>query len=170
MDIKKKAYVCFDPDNDLHCWNVMKAWIDEEGHALNFQNGNEIHLLQNGDSEALQKRKMREHMHGAKSLIILIGNNTLNLIKYIKWEVEHAIDNDIPIIAVNLNTRRKQDDLCPQILKKELVLYIAFGQKILDLALHNWPESHALYKEENKIGPYHYFDSVYAKLWHQYVK
>ena len=25
-------------------------------------------------------------------------------------------------------------------------------------------------KEENKIGPYHYFDSVYAKLWHQYVK
>jgi hypothetical protein len=167
MASKEKAYVSFDPDSDLHCWNVMKAWNEEGKPAFNFQTGYKIHLLNDGIPEARIKRKIRKSMHGAKVLIVLIGNNTWNLVKYVKWEIEYALENNIPIIGVNLNTRRKQDDLCPPVLRKELVMYIAFGQKIMDIAINNWPESHFIYKNEGKSGPYHYFDSVYATLWKQ---
>jgi len=170
MGYKQKAFVCFDPDNDLHCWNLMKAWNEDGEISFNFHTAYKIHENKEGFPEIIVKRKIKECLKGSRVLIVLIGNNTWNLIKYIRLEIEFALANNIPIIAVNLNTRRKQDDLCPPLLRNELVMYIAFGQKIMDVALNNWPESHALYKMEGKSGPYYYFDSVYAKLVHQYVK
>jgi hypothetical protein len=165
MNYRKKIYVCFDPDNDLHCWNVMKGWNVNGEISYDFHHSPEIHEFSDGMSETAIKRKLREQLRDVKVLVVLIGNNTLNLLKYVRWEIEYAIEKDIPIIGVNLNTRRFQDDLCPPFLRKELVMFIAFGQKIMDVALKNWPESHCMYKEEGKAGPYHYFDSVYAKLW-----
>ena len=102
-------------------------------------------------------------------MVVLIGNHPRNLIRYAQPEIEYAIEKNLPIIAINLNTRRKQDDLCPQVLKDELVLYVAFGRQIVEVALNNWPDSYALYKMEGKAGPYHYFDSVYAGLKYQLV-
>ena len=167
MAEKNKAFVCFDPDNDLHCWNVLKSWNTEGLMSFKIEKAREFNQLYDDVPEATLKKKIKEVLRGMKVLIILIGNHPRNLLKYSKPEIEFALENDIPIIGVNLNTGRKQDDLCPQILKNELVMFIAFGQKILEVAYNNWPESYFLYKEDGKSGPYHYYDSVYAELRYQ---
>jgi hypothetical protein len=142
----------------------MKAWKENEHHAFNFHNAHEINNLRDGSSEATIKAKLRERLKNTKVLVVLIGEKTANLYKYVRWEIEYAIENDIPIIGVNLNKNRKEDDFCPPIMKQALVVYVSFNQKILNHALNNWPSSHAFYKKEGKSGPYFYYDRVYQDL------
>lgn len=169
MAVRNKAYVCFDPDNDLHCWNVLKAWNSEGILSFNIDMARELNQLYENITELTLRKHLKTVLHDMKILFVLIGNHPGNLLRYSRPEIEYALKNNIPIIGVNLNTGRKQDDLCPQILKNELVMFIGFGQKILNVAYTNWPESYYLYKEEGKAGPYYYFDSVYAELRYQYA-
>lgn len=164
MAYRNKTYVCFDADTDILLYRLMTAWKENDKIAFDFHNAHEINTLRDGSSEAQIKRKLRERLANTKILVILIGENTKNLYKYVRWEIEYAIENNLPIVAVNLNKKRKQDDLCPPILKDELVIYVPYGQKTIDFALNNWPNSHNQYKKDGKSGAYYYYDSVYEKL------
>jgi len=164
MAYANKTYICFDADTDIHYYRLMTAWKEHEHIAFNFQNAHEINNLRDGSSEDTIKRKLRERLQNTKVLVVLIGQNTRNLYKYVRWEIEYALENDIPIIAVNLNGSRRKDNLCPPILNGDLAVFIPFGQKILDHALNNWVSSHAQLKKEGKTGAYYYEDTVYNNL------
>jgi len=159
MAYRNKTYVCFDADNDIHYYRLMQAWKENERIAFDFDNAHEINNLRDGSSEETIKRKLRERLQYTKVLVALIGKQTKNLYKYVRWEIEYALEKNIPIIGVNINKKNKMDDeLCPPILKKELAIHIPFGQNKLDYALNNWPASHANYKKEGKTGDYYYKD------------
>ncbi|MHA1279470.1 MAG: TIR domain-containing protein [Candidatus Helarchaeota archaeon] len=165
MSYRNKTYVCFDADNDMHWYTLMLAWKENEQIAFNFHNAHEINNLRDGSPEETIKRKLRERLQNTKVLVVLIGDHTKNLFKYVRWEIEYAIEKDIPIIGVNLNKKKRRDnDLCPPLLKDELAIHIPYGQKIMDHALNNWPESHRKYRNDGKTGPYYYLDSVYSDL------
>ena len=164
MAYANKTYVCFDADNDMRWYNLMKAWKEHEHIAFDFHNAHEINNLRDGSSEATIKAKLRERLKNTKVLVVLIGEKTANLYKYVRWEIEYALENDIPIIGVNLNMNKYQDDLCPPILKPDLAIYISFGQKIMNHALNHWPASHVAHKRDGKTGPFYYLDSVYKSL------
>ncbi|MDP4267813.1 MAG: TIR domain-containing protein [Bacteroidota bacterium] len=164
MAYRNKTYVCFDADTDIKYYNLMKAWKENENIAFNFYNAHEINTLRDGSSEETIKRKLCERLLNTKVLVVLIGEKTKNLYKYVRWEIEYAIDNDIPIIAVNLNGQKVQDGLCPPILKNELAMYISYGQKIMNLALNSWPAQHEIEKKNGKAGPFYYPDTIYNKL------
>lgn len=164
MAYRNKTYVCFDADTDILLYRLMTAWKENDKIAFDFHNAHEINTLRDGSSEAQIKRKLRERLANTKILVILIGENTKNLYKYVRWEIEYAIENNLPIVAVNLNKKRKQDNLCPPILKDELAIYVPYGQKTIDFALNDWPNSHNQYKKDGKSGAYYYYDSVYEKL------
>lgn len=165
MAYRNKTYVCFDADNDIRYYRLMTAWKENQKTAFNFHNAHEINNLRDGSSEETIKSKLRERLKNTKVLIILIGDHTKNLYKYVRWEIEYAIENDIPIIGVNLNGDREIDNkLCPPILKDELAIHIPFKQNIIDYALNNWPNSHAKRKKEKDIESYFYKESVYTSL------
>lgn len=164
MAYKNKTYVCFDADNDIKYYNLMKAWKENENIAFDFHNAHEINNLRDGSSEEQIKKKLRERLIDTKVLVILIGEKTKNLYKYVRWEIDYAIEKDIPIIAVNLNKKKSQDDLCPPILKDKLAIYVPFGQKIIDYALNNWPARHASHKSNGDTGAYYYQKEVYDRL------
>jgi hypothetical protein len=142
----------------------MKAWKENDRVSFNFHNAHEINNLMDWSSEETIKRRLRERLANTKVLVVLIGNNTRNLYKYVRWEIEYAVENDIPIIGVNLNGRRNQDSLCPPIMRDELAIYVPFGQKVIDMALNDWPASHSRYKREGKSGAYFYTDRTYENL------
>lgn len=165
MAYANKTYVCFDADTDILYYRLMTAWKENDKIEFNFHNAHEINNLRDGSSEATIKAKLRERLKNTKVLVVLIGENTKSLYKYVRWEIEWAIENDIPIIAVNLNKKKVMDDkLCPPLLKTELAIHIPFGQKIMDYALNHWPDSHANYKKKGETGAYTYKDSVYEKI------
>ncbi len=143
----------------------MTAWKENDQIAFNFHNAHEINNLRDGSSEETIKRKLRERLINTKVLVVLIGENTKNLYKYVRWEIEYAIENDIPIIAVNLNKKKQIDQkLCPPILRDELAMHIPFERKTIDYALNNWPSSHVQHRRNGDSGAYHYKESVYNNL------
>lgn len=165
MAYKNKTYVCFDADNDMWAYAYMLGWKENGNIQFNFHNAHEINNLRDGSSEETIKTKLRKRLENTKVLVILIGENTKNLYKYVRWEIEYAIEKEIPIIAVNLNKKKSKDtELCPPILKEELAIHISFGQKIMDYALNHWPESYESHKKNKDTGSYHYPDSIYEKF------
>lgn len=165
MTYRNKTYVCFDADTDMRWYQLMKAWKENDNIAFDFQNAHEINSVRDGSSEETIKRRLRERLENTRVLVVFIGQNTKNLYKYVRWEIEYAIEKDIPIIAVNLNDKKSVDEaLCPPILRDKLAIHIPFGQKIMNYALNNWPASHAKHKLEGKTEAFHYVDSVYRDL------
>ncbi|MHA1280316.1 MAG: TIR domain-containing protein [Candidatus Helarchaeota archaeon] len=165
MAYRNKTYVCFDADNNMHYYRLMTAWKENDQIAFNFHNAHEINNLRDGSSEETIKKKLRERLQNTKVLVVLIGEHTKNLYKYVRWEIEYAVENDIPIIGVNLNGIKKMDEKrCPPILRDKLAIHIPYGQKIINYALNNWPDRHRIHLQEGEHFGYYYNDSVYNEL------
>ena len=161
MSYRNKTYVCFDANTDINYYNLMTGWKESKHIDFNFHNAYDLDNLRDGSSEETIKSKLRERMYNCTALIVLIGQITKNLHKFVSWEQDIAIEMGMPIIAVNLNGKKDCDiDLCPSTIKNELAVHIPFGLKTIQYALDNWPASHAQNKFDGKTGPYHYNESI----------
>jgi len=101
-------------------------------------------------------------MQNSKMFVLLIGEKTRYLYKFVKWEIEQAVSRDMPIIAVNLNGMRSQDSVrCPPVLKDELAVYVSFNPAIMQHALENWEDFHCQLKRQGKTGPFYYENNIY---------
>ncbi len=167
---KITTYVCFDADTDMDYYKTMKMWKENKKIDFDFDNAHEINNIRDGSTEETIKKKLRERMKETDLLIILIGENTKNLYKYVRWEIELALEKNFPIIAVNLNKKIVFDNnLCPPILRDEMAIHVSFRAKIIKYAMENWTKRHYILQNEHakdegykKYGQYK--DSVYADL------
>lgn len=164
MAYRNKTYVCFDGDNDMSYYRLMTAWKANDNHDFNFHNAHDVNSARDSSTEESIKRQLRERFANSKIFIVLIGEKTKYLTKFVKWEMEVALRLNLPIIGVNLGKSRDRTDLCPPTIKSELAVYVPFGQKIIQYAMDNWPDDDARYRKEGKAGPYRYNDNVYKNL------
>jgi len=160
-----KTYVAFDADNDIRYYRLMQAWKKNDNTSFNFYDAHDLNNLMSYSSEETIKSKLSERLRNTKVFILLVGNTTKNLYKFVRWEIEQAINRQIPIIVVNLNGKRSKDsNLCPAILNDELAIHISFNQKIIEYAINNWESSCASHRQAGKTGAYYYKSSVYEQL------
>jgi hypothetical protein len=109
--------------------------------------------------------QLAERLRNSKIFVLLIGDKTRYLQKFVRWEIEQAISRGMPIIAVNLNGKRSKDaERCPPALGDALSVHVSFNPAIMQHALESWPASDDAYRREGKGGPYYYLDTVYKKL------
>jgi hypothetical protein len=163
MAYRNKTYICFDGDTDMHYYRLMQAWKDNENHDFNFHNAHDLNAARDSSQEESIKRQLRERFSNSKLIIVLVGEKTRLLTKFVKWEMEVALRLDLPIIGVNLNGSRQSDHRCPPAIKDQLAIFVPYGPKIIAYAMDNWPSSHKSYREQGKSGAYHYKDSVYQE-------
>ena len=142
----------------------MTAWKANDNSDFNFHNAHDLNTARDSSQEESIKRQLRERFANSKLLIVLIGENTRYLRKFVKWEMEVALRLNLPIVGVNLNGSRCRTELCPAAIYDELVMYVPFQSKIIQYAMDNWPERHAQHKQAGKTGPFYYKDSVYKQL------
>ena len=162
MAYRNKTYVAFDGDKDIYYYYLMKAWRSNQHVEFNFFDAHDINTARDTSTEQTIKRRLRERMGYAKCFVLLVGESTRYLFRFVRWEIELSIESDLPIIAVNLNgTRRMDDDRCPPVLRNELAIHVSFKQSIMEYALRNWPSSHMRHRRNNENGPHYYKDSVY---------
>lgn len=165
MTYTNKTYVAFDADNDIHYYRLMQAWKNKNNVSFNFYDAHDLNNIMNWANEETIKLKLQERLRNTKNFILLVGENTKYLYKFVRWEIEQAIKRQIPIIVVNLNGKKSRDaNLCPSILDNELAVHISFNQKIIEYAINHWDESDKHYRNENKNGAYYYNESVYKEL------
>ena len=164
MAYKNKVYVSFDADNNIHYYWLMKAWNQNKEIDFSFYDAHNINNNYNKSEESI-KSALMERFRNTKIFVLLVGEHTKYLYRFVRWEIEQAIKRKLPIIVVNLNGKRSIDyDLCPAILRNQLAIHISYNASILQYALLHWPDSYEKYKKADESGPYYYGDNVYEKL------
>jgi hypothetical protein len=159
------CYSCFDGDNDIHYYRLMTAWHANEKFDFTLMNAHDLTQARDTSTEQTIKRSLRTRLKASDVFLVLIGNSTKNLYKFVRWEIEVALEMQIPIIAINLDGQRSINHvLCPPILRNELVIHVPFGHKIIDYAIRNWPPTFRKYLSSGKTGPYVYDKGVYHQL------
>ena len=165
MAYRNKVFISFDGDNDIHYYRLMTAWKQNDNTPFNIHDAHDINTALDTSTEDTIKRRLRERLVNSKVVVSLIGEQTRYLRKFVRWELEQAINLDLPIIGVNLNGLRSLDsNRCPPVLRDELVVYISFNVNILQYALEYWPDEFCRLKREGKTGSRYYSDDVYKRL------
>jgi hypothetical protein len=99
-----------------------------------------------------------------KQAVVLIGEKTQSLYRFVRWELEMCLQLKVPMVAVNLNGGRCMDpDRCPPILRGEYVAHVAFKMAIIRFALDNFPDEYAA-RDLRAPGDRFYDDAVYESL------
>ncbi|HHT8995470.1 TPA: TIR domain-containing protein [Burkholderia cenocepacia] len=164
MAYRNKTYIAFDGDHDMAYYRLMTAWSENERLSLNFSNAHDLNTARDSSQEASIKAQLRERFANSKLFIVLIGENTWRLRKFVQWEIETAIRLDLPVIGVNINGSRTKDGLCPPAMRDTLAVYVPFKEKVVSHAAVNWPTDHRRYKAAGKSGAFHYNDLFYKGL------
>ena len=165
MAYKNKAYVAFDADNDIRYYRLMQAWKQSDFTTFNFYDAHELNNLRNWSSEQTIKFKLKERLQNSKIFLLLVGEQTRFHHKFVRWEIEQALELNLPIICINLNGQRSMDSFrCPPILKSKLALHVSFNAKIIEKALENWEYWHYQYQNTGKSGDFYYDTNYYNSL------
>jgi hypothetical protein len=150
-----RAFVGFS-STDIRSYRLMQAWKANEHIDFNFadcQLGQEV----DSENEDYIKRQCRERINLAGTFISLIGADTRSKHKYVRWELEVALEKNCRIIGVNLdNSRTMVESTCPPIIRDAGAIFVSYSPKIIAYALE-----HYVMKEK---GNYYYKDEVYRKL------
>jgi hypothetical protein len=164
MSHRNKTYVIFDGDNDMWAYAYMKGWKENDRIDFNFYDAHDLRPLTDRASEDTVKARLRERMANAKQVIVLVGEHTKNLYRFVRWEIDLALRKDLPIVVINLNNKRRHDpDRCPPILRDQYAVHVPFKMKIIRYALDNFPSEYAR-RNLSDSGPRHYNDNVYESL------
>lgn len=164
MSYRNKTYVIFDGDNDMWAYAYMKGWKENERIDFDFYDAHDLRPLTDRASEETVKLRLRERMTNAKQVMVLVGEHTKNLYHFVRWEIQLAMDKDLPIIVVNLNNKRRHDpDCCPPILRDYCAIHVAFKMKIIKFALDYFTDWYNSASREDS-GWRYYKDDVYDRL------
>jgi hypothetical protein len=164
LSYRNKTYVIFDGDKDMWAYAYMLGWKKNEHIEFDFHNAHDLKPLTDRASEATVKQRLRERFSTAKQVIVLIGESTKYLYKFVRWELEVAINLNLPIIVVNLNDNREYDvNRCPPILKDKYIVHVSFKRAIIKRALDSFPKEYAS-NHRTETGNRRYSDKVYKEL------
>lgn len=165
MSYRNKTFVSFDGDKDIHYYRLMTAWKQNDNIPFSFYSAHDLNSARDSSLEQSIKNQLAERLRNSKVFVLLVGESTRYLYKFVRWEIEQAISRKMPIIAVNLNGKRSMDkDRCPPLLAEALAIHVSFNASILQYALEHWPASDTTCRAQNKSGPYYYREEIYARL------
>lgn len=166
MSYRNKTYVAFDGDNDIACYRIMKAWKENDHIEFDFQDAHDLNSARDTSTEESIKAQLRVRMANSKQMLLLVGDKTRFLRKFLPWEIELARKKDIPIIVVNLNGKREFDDaLCPAAIKDNTyTISVAFKMTIIRHALDDFPGRYEANKSTTHSHSHYYVASVYQNL------
>jgi hypothetical protein len=150
-----RTFVSFS-STDIHYFRLMQAWKGNNHIDFNFADC-QLHTEIDSENEAYIKRKCRERINMAGTIALLIGQDTRSKHKYVRWELEVALEKKCRIIGINLDgSRRCVEATCPPIIQNVGAIFVPFSPKIVAYALENYqmhPNNH-----------YHYKDEIYKSL------
>jgi len=164
MAYRNKTYVIFDADNDMWAYRFMLGWKSLEHLDFDFHDAHDLNTITDRANEETVKRKLRERFANAKQVVVIVGENTKNPYRFVRWEIETALDLKLPIVVTYLNGKRSVDvALCPPILKGKDAIHVAFKMKIIKHAMDYFIDGYVtLYA--GHADDWHYNDEVYRSL------
>ncbi len=167
MAFSGKIYVAFDAAKDTNEYEKFVQFKQSDSTPYNFYDGSMFLKELDKTPDDVLKEKMQKNMDAADIVVILLSKTVKSMRRFVKWQVEYAIHQAKPIIAINPNRIRSVDyDVCPTILKSSLSLHIPYNERVFELAVMNWPSSDKEHRKNEKElkKTYKYANSVYEEV------
>ncbi|MCT3293257.1 TIR domain-containing protein [Lactiplantibacillus pentosus] len=165
MAYRNKVYVAFDGDEDMNYYRMIQAWAANTHDDFKLNNAHDLNKSYDDSEEESIKKQLRVRFANSKLFILLLGEHTKNLRKFVRWEIEVAIKLELPIIVVNIDKNKRVDsERFPTKLKTNLSISVPYYEKAIKYAMDNWPDSDAHHRKNNEKKMYYYPDSVYDNL------
>lgn len=138
------TYVIFDGDSDGWAYQYIRGWAANRRLAFTFRDSHDLgSMTARAASEAYVKRHLRERMESSTRVLVIVGEKTKYLYRYVRWEIELAKILDLPIVVANLNKKTEADhDRLPAILRGYCALHIAYRFRAIKHALEIWPREY----------------------------
>nr|WP_314576543.1 TIR domain-containing protein [uncultured Pseudomonas sp.] len=122
---------------DRHMYELMGAWKKNTRIDFDFADCQLNKAIKSEDEDYI-KGKCRERIDMAGTFAVLIGRDTRSKHKYVRWEIQVAIEKGCHLIGINLDGNRGvDDDLCPPVLRNVGALFVPYSPKIIAYALEN---------------------------------
>ncbi len=160
------AYVVFDGDNDKWAYAYMNGWKSNKNIDFDYQDAHDLDTMTaRAQGEQYVKSKLRERMKQSTAVVVLVGEKTKNLYRYVRWELELALQLGLPIIAANLNKTNGQDNnLCPALIRdKACVVHIPYTLQALKHAMSDFPSFYHRLSPEQKAESARYYYKMFDK-------
>ena len=149
------AYVVFDGDNDKWAYAYMNGWKANKNIDFDYQDAHDLdNMTSRARGEEYVKSKLRERMRMSTAVVVLVGEKTKNLYKYVRWELELALELGLPIIVANLNKTNNQDNnFCPALIRDNAcTVHIPYTLEALKHAMKHFPVEYAGFSREQKAA------------------
>ncbi len=167
MAFSGKIYVAFDAAKDMSEYKKFAQFKQGDTTGYQFYHGAMFLKELDKTPDDVLKEKIQKNMDDADIVVILLSKTVKSMRRFVKWQIEYAIKQGKPIIAVNPNRIRSVDyDVCPTVLKSNLSIHIPFHEKVFELAVLNWPKSDQEHRKNEKDlkKTYKYANSVYEEI------
>lgn len=150
------VYVAFDGDKDKWAYAYMKGWSTNSRVDFDFVDAHDLDGMTGlAQNEAYIKGRLEQRMADSDAFILLVGESTRHLYKYVRWEIELAFKHGLPIIVANLSEKNGHDaELCPPLLRTACAIHVPYKKDAIKYALVNWPTAwRRLDAQEKAKGP-----------------
>ena len=91
MGYRNKTYVIFDGDKDMWAYAYMKGWKNQAHIDFDFYDAHDLRPLTERANEETVRSRLRERLGNTKQAIVLIGESTRYLYKFVRWELEMCL-------------------------------------------------------------------------------
>jgi hypothetical protein len=159
------TYVIFDGDKDRYAYAFMKGWKVNDRVEFDFRDAHDLgEMTGRAQNETYVKSELKKRMEASNQVLVLVGESTKYLRKFVGWEIDLALKLDLPVIVVNLNDKHCMDeDLCPVPLRTGYIVHISYKRAIIKYALDNFPAEFRG-RDRAAIAPRVYSDDIYQRL------
>jgi hypothetical protein len=159
------AYVIFDGDNDKWAYAYMNGWKKNKNIDFDYQDAHDLDTMTGrAQDEQYVKSKLRERMKKSSAVVVLVGEKTKNLYKYVRWELDLALELGLPIIVANLTGANRPDhNRCPAIIRNACAVHIPYTLEALKYAMANWPTEFSGLSATDKAGGGRYYANFDTK-------
>ena len=96
MAYHDKVYVSMDADNDFRYYRLMQAWKQNDSIGFIFRDAHDLNNILDRTEESI-KEGLQERFRHTKVFVLLVGDHTKYLYRYVRREIEQAIKRDLRI-------------------------------------------------------------------------
>lgn len=144
---------------DRHMFELMGAWKKNTNIDFSFADC-QLNMALNSENEDYIKRKCRERIDMAGTFALLIGRDTRSKHKYVRWEIQVAIEKGCNLVGINLDgSRHLNGDLCPPIMQGIGAVFVPYSPAIIQHAL--------THPTNSERGDYFFEPHIYKSLGYE---
>jgi hypothetical protein len=119
--IRTATYIAFDGDSDLMSYRTIQGWNQNTKIPFSIEDAHELNNSRDDSLPESIQKQLKARLDKSKNMLLIIGDKTnKNRKGILRYEINYALRNDLPIFLVYKGYSSLFDDNTPELWKQTL--------------------------------------------------